>query len=109
MIRELSPSSLSVCQDDLAESIHSRRQSSSPPSNARAMRIAELMNDYRTLLFHIMEQTSSLPLGGALQGGRLVLIQGRAAALTLSRTSYKLSAATDHRWDEDTQTSKLKE
>lgn len=109
MTRELSPSSSSVGQDDLTASIHSRRQSSLSPNNARAIRIAELMNDYRTLLFHIMELTASFPSGGALQEGHLVLIRGRAAALTLSRTSYKLSAATDHGWDEDAQTSKLKE
>jgi hypothetical protein len=38
-----------------------------PTSNdARAMRIAELMNDYRTLQLHIMEQTSSLSQLGRL-------------------------------------------
>ncbi|KAJ5094913.1 hypothetical protein N7532_007204 [Penicillium argentinense] len=56
-----------------------------------------------------MEQTSSLPLGGALQKGYLVLNQNRAAALDLLRTSYKPSAAADYRGNEDTQTSQLRE
>ena len=109
MIREAPLSSSSVGQDDLIESNHSRHQYSPSFNDARAMRIAELMNDYRTLLLHIMEQTSSLPLSGAPQEGHLVLIQSRAAALDLLCTRYKHSGAADKRGDEDTQTSHLRE
>ncbi|KAJ6168268.1 hypothetical protein N7497_001111 [Penicillium chrysogenum] len=108
MIREAPLSSSLVGQDDLIESTHSRHQYTPTSNDARAMRIAELMNDYRTLQLHIMEQTSSLPLSGALLEGHLVLIQSRAAALNLLRTSYKPSAAAGNRGNDDTQTSQLR-
>jgi hypothetical protein len=75
--------------------------------DARAIRIAELINDYRTLQMHIMEQTSNLTSGGDLQEGYLVLIQSRMAALDLLRTSYKPSAVADCKGDKDTQGSQL--
>ena len=108
MIRQAPLSSSSVDQDNLIESTHSRHQYTPTSNDARAMRIADLMNDYRTLQLHIMEQTSSLPLSGALLEGHLVLIQNRAAALNLLRTSYKPSAAADNRGNDDTQTSQLR-
>ncbi|KAJ5264671.1 hypothetical protein N7505_007464, partial [Penicillium chrysogenum] len=107
--REAALSSSSVGQDDLIESTHSRHQYSPSSNDARAMGIAELMNDYRTLLLHIMEQTSSLPLSGALHEGHLVLLQNRTAALNMLRTSYEPSAAPDNGGDEHTQTSQLRE
>lgn len=102
-------SSSSVGQDDLTESAHSRHQSSPSSNDARAMRIAELMNDYRTLLLHVMEQTSSIPLSDALQKGHLVLNQNREAALNLLRTSYKHSGITNNRGNGDTEPSHLRE
>jgi hypothetical protein len=71
MVRQAPLSSSSVGQDDLIESTHSRHQYTPTSNDARAMRITELMNDYRTLQLHIMEQTSSLPLSGALLEGHL--------------------------------------
>jgi hypothetical protein len=108
MIMEAPVSSSSVGQD-LIESAHSRHQYSPSSNDARAMRIAELMNDYRTLLLHAMEQTSSIHLSDAHQEGHLVLNQNREAALNLLRTSYKHSGATDNRGNEDAQTSHLRE
>lgn len=48
--------------------------------DVRALRVAELVNDYRSLLIHIMERIGSIPLGDVMQNGYRVLRQNHAAA-----------------------------
>ena len=48
--------------------------------DVRALRIAELVNDYRSLLIQIMERIRSIPLGDVMQYGYRVLQQNYAAA-----------------------------
>lgn len=57
--------------------------------DVRALRVAELANDYRSLLIHIMERIGSIPLKDVLQDGYRVLQQNHAAAQHLSAGSYR--------------------
>lgn len=52
-------------------------------NDARAMRVAELINDYRTLQLHISQQTAGVSSGGSQLDGHRVLAQGVAAARQL--------------------------
>lgn len=93
----------------MIESAYSRYQYTLLSNNTRAIRIVELINNYRTRLLYTIEQTSSIYLSDAYQEGYLVLNQNREATLNLLRTSYKHSGATDNRGNEDAQTSHLRE
>lgn len=55
---------------------------------ARALRIVELMNDYRTLIFHILEHTARIPLENIRQIGFRTLIESREAARMILSRSY---------------------
>lgn len=55
----------------------------SQKNDARALRVAELMNDYRTLQIHISEQTTNLPCAATEQEGYRVLVECRVVAQTL--------------------------
>lgn len=46
----------------------------------RALRVAELVNDYRSLLIQTMERIGSIALGDVMQYGYRVLQQNHAAA-----------------------------
>lgn len=46
----------------------------------RALRVAELVNDYRSLLIQILERIGSIPWGDVMQYGYRVLQQNHAAA-----------------------------
>lgn len=72
------------CKDS---NVNSHIQSSL--DNMRALRVAELANDYRSLLIHIMERIGSIPLKDVLQDGYRVLQQNHAAAQHLSAGSYR--------------------
>lgn len=51
--------------------------------NMRALRVAELVNDYRSLTIHIIERIGTIPLGDLTQDGYRVLQQNHAAAQRL--------------------------
>jgi hypothetical protein len=60
-------------------------------NDTRALRIAELVNDYRTLLVHIMELISSISLDTICQSSYKTIIQCHAAAQRLLAGTYDLS------------------
>lgn len=75
----------------------------SQKNDARALRVAELMNDYRTLQIHISEQTMNLPRGPTEQEGHRVLVESRIAAQTLLENNYGLEAIPSWGGDEEAQ------
>jgi hypothetical protein len=52
------------------------------------LRVAELMNDYRTLQLHISEQTTSVVMGDTRLEGYRVLAQNQAAAQRLLMAQF---------------------
>ncbi|KAL4786208.1 hypothetical protein BJX76DRAFT_137883 [Aspergillus varians] len=60
-------------------------------NQARALRVAELMNDYRTLLIHISQLNVSAPPGEQAEEGYRVLRECLAAANALMASSYSPS------------------
>jgi hypothetical protein len=57
-------------------------------NDARAMRIAELINDYRTLQLHISQQLSSVATGDVQQEGFRILAQSSTAAQRLLAAGF---------------------
>lgn len=74
--------------------------------NARALRVAELVNDYRSLLIHIMEHTRSIPLRDATQYGYRVLHHNHTAAQHLLASDYRPAVLSTH--GEEGQTAQLR-
>ena len=70
--------------------------------DVRALRVAELVNDYRSLLIHIMEHTRSIPIGYATQYGYRVLHHDRAAAQDLLASNYRPVVLPTHGEEEQT-------
>ncbi|KAH8692661.1 hypothetical protein BGW36DRAFT_399485 [Talaromyces proteolyticus] len=60
------------------------------------MRVAELMNDYRTLQLHISQQTSGLSMGDSQQEGYRVLAQSVAAAQQLLAAGFSTTPVQEH-------------
>ncbi|KAI9371172.1 hypothetical protein BJX61DRAFT_41840 [Aspergillus egyptiacus] len=60
-------------------------------NQARALRVAELMNDYRTLLLHTSELNVSIPAEYQAEDGYRVLKECLAAANALMASSYSPS------------------
>lgn len=52
------------------------------------MRVAELINDYRTLQLHISQQLASVPLGNPQEEGYRVLAQSSASAQRLLAAGF---------------------
>lgn len=75
----------------------------SQKNDARALRVAELMNDYRTLQIHISEQTTNLPCEATEQEGYRVLVESRVVAQTLLGNNYSLEAIPNCGGDEEAQ------
>ncbi|KAK9592606.1 hypothetical protein V6Z90_003736 [Aspergillus fumigatus] len=61
-------------------------------NQARALRVAEIVNDYRTLLIHIPQQDVQAPPEDAHEEGYVVLRESIAAARTLISASYNVRA-----------------
>ncbi|KAF4215869.1 hypothetical protein CNMCM8980_004198 [Aspergillus fumigatiaffinis] len=61
-------------------------------NQARALRVAEIVNDYRTLLIHIPQQNVQAPPEDAHEEGYVVLRESIAAARTLISASYNARA-----------------
>ncbi|KAL4923520.1 uncharacterized protein BDV17DRAFT_236911 [Aspergillus undulatus] len=60
-------------------------------NQARALRVAEIMNDYRTLLLHISQLNVSVPPEDQAEEGYRVLRECLAAASALMASSYSPS------------------
>lgn len=69
-------------------------------NDARVLRIMELINDYRSLLIHIMEQIRGISLDNAREYGHRVLRQNHAAAQHLIASSYKPAAVFGYKDDD---------
>ena len=65
-------------------------------NDVRALRVLELINDYRTRLVHTMEQIASIPLDVLEHVGYRTLIQSRAALEGLLANVYEPTAAAAH-------------
>ncbi|KAL4888041.1 hypothetical protein BDV59DRAFT_149927 [Aspergillus ambiguus] len=63
---------------------------------ARALRIAELVNDYQTLLVHIVELIGDIPSEKAQCCGYKVLVESHIALQNLTATSYDPEIASRH-------------
>ncbi|KAH1496122.1 hypothetical protein LV164_007725 [Aspergillus fumigatus] len=61
-------------------------------NQARALRVAEIVNDYRTLLIHIPQQDVQAPPEDAHEEGYVVLRESIAAARSLISASYNVRA-----------------
>ncbi|KAE8152655.1 hypothetical protein BDV25DRAFT_150533 [Aspergillus avenaceus] len=57
-------------------------------NQARALRVAEIINDYRTLLVHISQQDVQVPGDDARQQGYAVIRESLAAAQALMSSNY---------------------
>ena len=77
------------------------------PDDVRAMRFVELINDYRSLLMHILEHIRSMPLGDAIQYGYRVLRHNHAAAQHLLASNY--IPAVSSTYGEEEQTTQLRQ
>lgn len=58
-------------------------------NQARAVRVAELINDYRTLLLHISQQQVDVPAEDYYEEGYTVLRECHAAAQQLLSANYQ--------------------
>ncbi|OGM42150.1 hypothetical protein ABOM_009183 [Aspergillus bombycis] len=57
-------------------------------NQARALRVAEIINDYRTLLVHISQQDIPVPAEDCCQPGYAVIRESLAAAQALMSSNY---------------------
>ncbi|KAE8397716.1 hypothetical protein BDV37DRAFT_49560 [Aspergillus pseudonomiae] len=88
---------------------HGHNVESIPLDNARALRIAELINDYRTLLIYIMNYTECLlSLNDYRHECSRILIQSRQAAQGMLIDSYMPPFTPRHGRDEGEMTTQLK-
>ncbi|OJJ76117.1 hypothetical protein ASPBRDRAFT_51779 [Aspergillus brasiliensis CBS 101740] len=60
-------------------------------NEARALRVAEIINDYRTLLVHISQQNVQIPSAEANEEGYKTIREGLAAAQALMSSNYNPS------------------
>lgn len=65
-------------------------------NQARALRVAELINDYRTLLMHISQQNVQVPADEFNEEGYKVIRDGLAAAQALMSSNYNPCATPAH-------------
>ncbi|KAF7114069.1 hypothetical protein CNMCM5793_007049 [Aspergillus hiratsukae] len=76
-------------------------------NQARALRVTEIINDYRTLLIHIPQQNVEVPPGDAHEEGYVVLRDSIAAARTLMSASYSTRAVPTQASREETERAEL--
>ncbi|OJK05165.1 hypothetical protein ASPACDRAFT_110438 [Aspergillus aculeatus ATCC 16872] len=65
-------------------------------NQARALRVAEIINDYRTLLMHISQQNVQAPADEFNEEGYKVIRDGLAAAQALMSSNYNPCATPAH-------------
>jgi hypothetical protein len=76
-------------------------------NQARALRVAEIINDYRTLLIHVPQQNVQAPPEDAHEEGYVVLRESIAAAQTLISASYNARAGPTQASSEETERAEL--
>ncbi|KAL2014232.1 hypothetical protein VTN00DRAFT_1757 [Thermoascus crustaceus] len=72
-------------------------------NEARALRVAEIMNDYRTLQLHISEQKVDVPPEEAGEEGYRVMRECFAAAQSLLSSNFNLASIQSQGGNEETQ------
>lgn len=78
-------------------------------NDARAMRIAELMNDYRTLQLHISQQLASVVMGNPQEMGYSILSQSAAAAQCLLASGFSTTPIEDQGSDPEMERAHLRQ
>lgn len=73
------------------------------------MRIAELINDYRTLQLHISQQLASVAMGDVQQEGFRVLAQSSAAAQSLLASGFTSMPIEDQGSDPEMEKAQLRQ
>jgi hypothetical protein len=71
------------------------------------LRVAEIINDYRTLLIHVPQQNVQAPPEDAHEEGYVVLRESIAAAQTLISASYNARAGPTQASSEETERAEL--
>ncbi|KAJ5348638.1 uncharacterized protein N7506_001891 [Penicillium brevicompactum] len=87
--------------DDIREDGDSELNICSEKNEARAMRLAELVNDYRTLHIYILEHTTNLPFELTGQESYRVLMECRAFSQALLTGNYSPEPIPTWGGDED--------
>ncbi|BCS22771.1 uncharacterized protein APUU_30996A [Aspergillus puulaauensis] len=77
-------------------------------NQARALRVAELMNDYRTLLLHISQLNASVPAEDQAEDGYRVLRECHAAANALMASNYSPSPPPTNTSNEEAEKAQLR-
>ena len=78
-------------------------------NDARAMRVAELINDYRTLQLHISQQLASVSMGNTQQEGYRVLAQSSASAQRLLAAGFTSMPIEDQGSDPEMEKAQLRQ
>ncbi|KAI9041239.1 uncharacterized protein KD926_007193 [Aspergillus affinis] len=77
-------------------------------NQARALRLAEIINDYRTLLLHIPQQNVQVPADDYYEEGFVVIRESLAAAQNLMSSSYSPSMPANHGSTAETEKAELR-
>ncbi|KAH8426973.1 uncharacterized protein LDX57_004697 [Aspergillus melleus] len=77
-------------------------------NEARALRLAEIINDYRTLLLHIPQQNVQVPADDYYEEGFVVIRESLAAAQNLMSSNYSPSMPANHGSTAETEKAELR-
>lgn len=77
-------------------------------NQARALRLAEIINDYRTLLLHIPQQNVHVPADDYYEEGFVVIRESLAAAQNLMSSNYSPSMPANHGSTAETEKAELR-
>ncbi|EAW09703.1 uncharacterized protein ACLA_039180 [Aspergillus clavatus NRRL 1] len=77
-------------------------------NQARALRVAEIINDYRTLLIHIPQQNVDASPDDVSEEGYAVLRECMAAAQSLLSANYNMNAVPAHSSSAETEKAELR-
>ncbi|KAF9891107.1 hypothetical protein FE257_005043 [Aspergillus nanangensis] len=77
-------------------------------NQARALRVAEIINDYRTLLVHISQQNVQVPGAEINEDGYRVIRECLAASQTLMSSNYSAAIPPAHGNNEETEKAELR-
>lgn len=76
-------------------------------NQARALRVAEIINDYRTLLLHICEETIPSPIEEYFEEGHVIMREGHTAAQALMGSNYTPAAVPSNASNEEAERAEL--
>jgi len=76
-------------------------------NQARALRVAEIINDYRTLLLHICEETIPSPPEEYFEEGHVIMRECHTAAQALMESNYTPAAVPSNASNEEAERAEL--